>query len=259
MLIAVDIGNSSINIGYFAGAEPVVQKIGVRSVTGEAQYAALFSDFMDRHGLEKKGISCIISSVVPSLTGVVEKGLAQSCDEETADILIVDHGLHTGLEFDVEAPGEIGTDRIANAVAACSLYSPPVAVVDFGTATTVTVVDLELRYIGGAIMPGLGLMNDTLEERTSKLKKVVLEAPSRALGVNTEGCIRTGLFFGTAGGVERILAEIESETGCALTVVMTGGYCPAIEKFIKRPHHVNSYLTLYGLRILHEKNKRMIC
>jgi type III pantothenate kinase len=105
-------------------------------------------------------------------------------------------------------------------------------------------------------MPGLGLMNDTLEEGTSRLKRVVLEAPSRALGANTAGCIRAGLFFGTAGAVERILAEIESETGYALTVVITGGYGPAIERLVRRPHHVNSHLTLQGLKMLHEKNRR---
>ncbi|MEJ2685018.1 MAG: type III pantothenate kinase [Candidatus Sulfobium sp.] len=258
MLIAVDIGNSSISIGYFAGGGLMVQKIDARLPVDAGEYAALVGDFMGRNSLEKEQISCIISSVVPGLTGVVEKGLAQMFGGEITDILTVSHRLNCGLEFDVEAPEEIGADRIANAVAACNFYSLPVAVVDFGTASTVTVVDAELRCLGGSIMPGLGLMNDILEQGTSGLKKVLLEAPERALGANTAGCIRAGLFFGTAGGVERILSEIESETGCALTVVITGGYGPAIERFIRRPHHVNSHLTLLGLKLLHEKNRRMV-
>ena len=252
MLIAVDIGNSSIGIGYFSGDGLVVQKIDAGRRMDAEQYAAVIREFMDRNSLEKEEISCIISSVAPNLTGTVKKGLAQLTGGK-----IVDHRLHSGLKFGVEEPEEVGTDRIANAAAACNLYSPPVAVVDFGTATTVTVVDEECRYIGGSIMPGLGLMNDILEEGTSRLKRVALEAPSRALGVNTDGCILTGLFFGTAGGVERILAEIESETGFTLTVVITGGFAPAIESFIKRPHYVSSHLTLQGLKTLHEKNRRI--
>lgn len=255
MLIAVDIGNSSISIGYFAGRGLDIQKMDARLGTGADEYAARIRDFMDRNGLEKDPVSCIISSVVPSLTETVKKGLSQLFGGESTDILTASH-INSGLEFGVEKPEEVGTDRIANAVAACALYSPPVAVVDFGTATTITVVDSESRYIGGSIMPGLGLMNNTLERGTSMLREVVVEAPSRALGVNTAGCIRTGLFFGTAGAVERILSEIESETDCSFTLVMTGGYGPVMENFIKRPHHLNSHLTLQGLKMLHEKNRR---
>lgn len=258
MLIAVDIGNSSISTGYFAGGGLSVQKIDARLPMDAEKYAALVSGFMDRNGLEKKEISCIISSVVPGLTGAVEKGLAQVAGGEMNDILTVSHRLNSGLEFDVEAPEEMGADRIANAVAACNLYPLPVAVLDFGTASTVTVVDAELRCLGGSIMPGLGLMNDVLELGTSRLRKVLLEAPHRALGKNTAGCIRAGLFLGTAGGMERILSEIESETGCVLTVVVTGGYGPAMEGFIRKPHHVNSNLTLQGLKLLHEKNRRAV-
>jgi type III pantothenate kinase len=255
VLIAVDIGNSSISIGYFAGRRMAVQKIDSRHPMDAAGYTALLRDFMDRNSLENEEISCIISSVVPGLTGIVKEGLAQLSGGEVTDILTVDNKLHSGLELKVKIPEEVGADRIANAVAACNLYPLPVAVVDFGTATTITVVDAEFHYIGGSIMPGLGLMNDTLEDGTSRLKKVVLEAPSRALGANTAGCILAGLFFGTAGAVERILAEIESETGYELTVVVTGGYCPAIERFIRRPHYVNSHLTLQGLKMLYEKNR----
>jgi type III pantothenate kinase len=256
VLIAADIGNSSISIGYFAGGRLTVQKIGSRSLADADECAALVNDFINRNSLENEEISCIISSVVPSLTGIVKEGLAQLSGGEAADILTVDSRLYSGLELKVEVPEEVGADRIANAVAARNLYPLPVAVIDFGTATTITVVDAESHYIGGSIMPGLGLMNDTLEEGTSKLKKAVLEAPSRALGANTAGCILAGLFFGTAGGVERILAEIENETGYALTVAVTGGYCPAIERFIRRPHYVNPHLTLQGLKMLHEKNRR---
>lgn len=255
-MIAVDVGNSSISTGYFSGGGLVVQKIDTDLHMGADKYAAAVAYFMDSSSLEKERISCIISSVVPSLTGAVEEGLAQIAGEEIPDIMRVDYRLHTGLKFDEVRPGELGTDRIASAVAASNIYSPPVAVVDFGTATTITVVDDDYYLIGGSIMPGVGLMNDMLEEGTARLKRALPEAPPRALGVSTDACIRTGLFFGTAGGVERILAEIESEKGFALNVVITGGYAPAIERLIKRPHFSNPHLTLQGLKMLHETNRR---
>jgi type III pantothenate kinase len=256
LLIAVDIGNSSISMGYFDSGKLTVQKVDAGVPLDADKYASLVDDFMGRNNLEKGKISCIISSVVPGLTGTVKQGLARLSGGEVSDIMTVDHRLRSCLELDVYAPEEIGADRIANAVAACRLYPTPVAVVDFGTATTITVVDAELRYIGGSIMPGLGLMNETLEAGTARLKKAGLQGPLRALGVSTEGCIRTGLFFGTAGGVERILGEIERETGCGLTLIITGGYGPAMERFIKRPHHLNPNLTFEGLKMLHEINSR---
>jgi type III pantothenate kinase len=83
-----------------------------------------------------------------------------------------------------------------------------------------------------------------------------MEGPVAALGKDTASCIRSGIFLGTAGAVERILAEIEKETGRSLTTVVTGGYGPLISKYLKRPHDINPYLTLEGLRLLHAKNRR---
>jgi type III pantothenate kinase len=150
---------------------------------------------------------------------------------------------------------ELGADRIAGAVGACALYNPPVAVVDCGTATTITVVDRDANIIGGSIMPGLGLMNDMLEKGTSKLNSIVLGPPVTALGKDTEGCIRSGLFYGTGGAVERVLSEIEREAGCRFKLVITGGYGPMLAGFIMRPHELNPNLNLEGLKILYEKNR----
>jgi type III pantothenate kinase len=105
-------------------------------------------------------------------------------------------------------------------------------------------------------MPGLGLMNNSLDLGTSKLRKIDMEAPDAALGKDTAGCIRSGILFGTAGAVERILAEIEKEMGLSLMTVVTGGYGPLISQYLKRPHDINTHLTLEGLRLLHAKNRR---
>ncbi|MBI5640928.1 MAG: type III pantothenate kinase, partial [Nitrospirae bacterium] len=127
--------------------------------------------------------------------------------------------------------------------------------IDFGTATTITVVDREAACIGGAIMPGVGLMNEMLEKGTSKLRRVLLEPPQTALGKDTSGSILSGLFYGCAGAVERILSEIEKETGLSLHVVVTGGYGGLMAKYIMRSYDSQPLLILRGLKLLYEKNR----
>ena len=255
MLIAVDIGNSSINIGYFADKGLLVQRIDTHPLKDSGEYLSLIRNFLRQNCVEKGSLGGIISSVVSSHTSVFSEVLKRLSGTEETVLLTVSHEMNSGLTFRVPKPERVGTDRIANAVAAVELYGSPVAVADFGTATTITVVDREREFVGGSILPGLRLMNSALNAGTSQLKEVAIEAPLRALGVDTSECIRSGLFYGTAGAVERILKEIEEETGVSLKVVLTGGYARAVGRLLKRIHEVNSYLTLEGLRILYGKNR----
>ncbi len=256
MLIAVDIGNSSINIGYFTATGLSVQKLPTHPARSSSEYAAAVEGFLALNNIEKRGFSVIISSVVASRTAVVVKAFKRLSPAGKTGITIATNRLRSGLKVTVEAPNELGTDRLADAVAAFELYKAPVAVLDFGTATVLTVVDEHANCTGGAILPGIGLMSDSLARGTSKLKRVAPKAPRSALGRDTGGCIRSGIFFGTAGAVERILAEIEAETGRTFAVVVTGGYGHLVAKFLCRPHELKPYLVLEGLKILYEKNRR---
>jgi type III pantothenate kinase len=254
MLIAVDIGNSSINIGYFLNLGLLIQKVATHPLLSDNEYSEIMSDFLRQNHIAKKGISCIISSVVASHTAVLINAVERlQVDKE--NILVVSHKMAAGLNLKVKMPEELGADRLANAVGAYAVYNQAVAVVDFGSATTITVVGKNADLIGGSIMPGIGLMNDVLAERTSKLARVFLEKPEAALGQDTIGCVRSGLMIGTAGAVERILEEIERETGYRFRVIVTGGHAHLVEPFIKRPHEVNLMLTLEGLRVIYAKNR----
>jgi type III pantothenate kinase len=256
MLIAVDIGNSFINIGYFTDMSLIVQKIETHPLKDVNEYKMILRDFLFQNHIENNCFSVIISSVVYSRTPVLKEVFSALSDKKSdRDVLLVSHKMNTGLRFRVNSPEELGTDRIVNSVGAWDIYKAPVAVVDFGTATTITVVGNDAHFIGGSIMPGLRLMNDMLFRGTSKLKKIVLEPPSAALGADTSGCICSGLFYGTAGAVERVLDEIEKETHCTFNVIITGGHCAIMDKFIRRAHDTEPHLTLKGLKILHEKNK----
>ncbi|MDH5203789.1 MAG: type III pantothenate kinase, partial [Nitrospirota bacterium] len=116
-------------------------------------------------------------------------------------------------------------------------------------------VGKDANYIGGAIMPGIGLMNESLSKGTSKLSEVTLSTPGCALGTDTIKCIQSGLFYGTAGAIERLLYEIENECGFELNVVVTGGYGAMISKFLRRGHSVRQHLTLEGLKIIYMRNR----
>jgi type III pantothenate kinase len=255
MLIAVDIGNSSINIGYFTSKGLLVQRVDTYPLRSSEEYLLIICDFLQQERVEKNILGGIISSVVAGHTSVFSEALLRLFGNEEAALLTVSHKMDSGLGFKVYAPEKIGTDRIANAVAARQLYGIPVAVVDFGTATTITVVGRDGDFLGGAILPGLRLMNSALSTGASQLQGVILDVPARALGIDTAGCIRSGLFYGTAGAVERILTEIEEEEGLNLKVVLTGGYSPVMSGFVNRKHEMNVNLTLEGLKVLYGNNR----
>ncbi|UCE79034.1 MAG: type III pantothenate kinase [Nitrospiraceae bacterium] len=255
MLIAADIGNSTIKIGYFTDSGLIVQKLRTNMHARASEYSTAMNAFMADNNIEKKNINGIISSVVDGLSERMGSALRGFSGDRDMAVLTVNHRMNTGLHFRIAEPGELGADRIANAIGAYEILNSPVAVLDFGTATTVTVVNQDAEYLGGSILPGIGLMNKMLGQGTSKLEQVSLEPPQSALGKDTAACIRSGLFFGTAGAVERIIAELEEENHCGLSIVMTGGFSGAMDSFIGRPHVMHPHLTLEGLKILYEKNR----
>ena len=251
MLIAIDIGNTKINIGFFTESGLLVQKMDAHPLLSTEKYIAIANRFIKENNIENPPEGIIISSVVPGHTRVLRKALKGLTGKEP---LIVSCKLRTGLKFNIPNPEKLGADRIANAAGAYECYKCPVAVVDFGTATTISIVDKKATYIGGAIMPGIRLMNESLAQGTSKLSEVHLKPPVSALGNNTVRCIQSGLFYGTAGAVERILSEIEKEAAIKLKFVITGGYGGLISNFLEIKHNFSPDLTLEGLRIIYKRN-----
>lgn len=252
MLLAFDIGNSLINIGIFKAEGLRVQKLDTHPLKNPESYASKIRDFFPEIYVERTALGVIISSVVEGHTEV----LAEACKcLMPEDLIILNSKIGTGLVFDIPRPEELGTDRIANAVAAYELCKAPLAVLDFGTATTISVVGKNANYMGGAIIPGIGLMNESLARGTSKLSAVSLSPPEAALGTDASQCIQSGLFYGTAGAVERLLCEMEEEIGFELKVVVTGGYGNMISGYLTREYILNQNLTLEGLEIIYMRNR----
>jgi len=251
MIIAVDIGNSSINIGFFDAHALFVKRIDTKQLMSPSEYIETLGKFKREINMDKLPAGSIISSVVPGYTSTWRETIKGFTGVEP---LIVNYKMDTGLHFDIPEPEQLGPDRIANAVAAYELYKCPVAAVDCGTATTISITGRKKNYIGGAILPGIRLMNESLARETFALSEIPLVPPESALGIDTEKCIQSGLFYGTAGAIEKILNTIEKAIGYRLKIVITGGYGGIIHTFIRRKHSLRPYLTLEGLNILYIKN-----
>ena len=155
-----------------------------------------------------------------------------------------------------ENPHEVGADRIVNSIAALTRHGAPVIVLDFGTATTFDVVGPGGAYLGGVIAPGLGVSAEALFEKAARLHHVDVRRPECIIGRNTEESVRSGLFHGYCALVEGLVRRIRSELGHEAPVVATGGLAPVFEPELAFLEEVDLGLTLEGLRLIWEKNRR---
>ena len=207
MLLAYDVGNTTIAIGLFRGRK-LVKSWKIKTDSGKTgdEYASLLLDLMRISGLEPgKVTGAIISSVVPPLTPVIEEVCRNSF---AAAALVVGPGLKTGMPILYENPLEVGADRITASVAAFEKYGGPVIVVDFGTATTFDTVSAKGEYLGGAIAPGVQIAAEALYLKTARLPRIEIRKPKRAIGRTTVASMQSGLYFGYVGLVTNTIAEI---------------------------------------------------
>lgn len=257
MLLAFDVGNTNVVLGLYEGDKLLdFWRISSTSHRTADEYAMLCFNFFAHKGYEKSQISCaIISSVVPNKTDTLSRMLKKYFDITP---LVVGHGLKTGLSMRYENPKELGADRVVNAVSAVHQYGYPLIIIDFGTATTFCVIDQEGNYLGGAITAGIGISMEALFEKTAKLPKVSLQAPKKAIGRTTTTAMQSGLVYGYAGMVDKMvarLAEEISENPKTMKVVATGGRAEEIclhSDFVKV---VDPFLTLSGLQLIAQKNR----
>jgi type III pantothenate kinase len=167
--------------------------------------------------------------------------------------VIVEAGVKTGMPVLYENPREVGPDRIANAVGAFDIYGGPTVIVDFGTATTFEAVSAKGEYLGGAIVPGIEISLDALFGRAALLRRVELVEPRNVIGKTTVESVQSGAVYGFSALVDGLVHRFEKELG-ECTVVATGGLGGLIASLSTTIQHVEPWLTLHGLRLIHEKN-----
>ena len=253
MVLAVDIGNSNVVIGCFEGEDiRLLERMSTNRNSTALEYAVLIKTVLELNGLEKVAFEGgIISSVVPAVTNMVKAAIEKLTGNPP---LVVGPGLKTGLKIMIDNPAQLGSDRVADAVAAVSEYPCPLITIDMGTATTISVIDKNQNFIGGVIMPGLRISAESLSSRTSQLPQISLDPPKKAIGRNTIDCMRSGIVLGCAATIDGIVEKIEQELGYPCTVVSTGGHANIVIPYCKRQIIVDEKLLLKGLMILYRKN-----
>lgn len=253
MLLAVDVGNTNIALGFFDG-ERLLADYRLHTddrATGD-ELGVLVTDLLARSDVAPDDVHAVaVSNVVPTLQRAVERVSRGYFNREP---MTLGPGVRTGIRIRVDDPREVGADRIANAVAARHLYGVPAILVDFGTATTFDAISADGDYLGGAIAPGIQISHDALVRHAALLRRVELVAPPAAIGRNTTSSMQAGIVFGYVGLVEGLVTRFRAELGGEARVIATGGTAEQLAPLISSIELVDERLTLTGLRLIYEQN-----
>ena len=256
MILVMDVGNTNIKMGVYDG-DKNIESFRVATdlrKTGD-EYGAIVSSLLSRKGLGFSDIDGVImSSVSPALNYTLEHMCRYYIGIKP---LLMAPGIKTGLSIKYDNARELGSDRIVNAVAAVKKYGGPCIIVDFGTATTFSVVSDKNEFLGGAICTGIKTATDALVENAAKLPRIELEKPPCVIGKNTVTNMQSGAIYGFIGMVDNIVRMIKKELGKDdVKVVATGGMSQLMQYSDKKIIDiVDRDLTLSGLKIIYDLNK----
>lgn len=256
MLLVIDVGNTHITLGLFDGEELTSTfRMTTKQPRTSDEYGMLMMNMFISKGVDTSHIkNVIISSVVPDIMYSLINGVMKYFGIQP---LTVGPGIKTGIRIMITNPKEVGADRIVDALAAYELYGGPVLVVDFGTATTYDLVNAQGDLLGGVTSPGLEISAKALWQEAAKLPKIEIRRPESIIAKDTITSMQAGLVYGYIGQTEYIIKKMREESGFEdLKVVATGGLGRVIAEATDAIQIYDNKLTLKGLRIMYEKNKR---
>jgi type III pantothenate kinase len=256
MLLAINANNTNTVFSVWEGDQ---LKGAWRAATDARRTADEYVVWLDHllalEGLSRSGLTgAIIGSVVPDANFNLVTLCRRYCNSDP--LVVGEPGVVLGAKALVERPEEVGADRLLNTVAAHDRYKAPLIVVDFGTATNFDVVDKDGNYCGGVIAPGVTLSITALHMAAAKLPSVRLRRIDHVIGKDTVACMQSGVFWGYVGLVEGLVARIKKEFGAPMGVIATGGLVPLFEGAISGIDRVDPNLTLWGLRLVYERNRK---
>ena len=260
-LLTVDVGNTQTVIGLYDLSTPGVDaaaglidhwRISTDHDRTADELAATLAGFLQFSGTRLGDLAGVsLCSGVPRVQAMVRILTDRYLDYEP---VVIGPGTKTGMPIRYDNPREVGADRIANAIAAYELYGGPAVIVDFGTGNNYDIVSGDGEFIGGAIAPGIEVSMDALVGRASALSSIELVEPRSVIGKSTVESLQSGAVYGFAASVDGMVARFQAELNDEAVVVATGGLAPVIAPVASTIEHVEPFLTLYGLRIVYERN-----
>ena len=255
MILAIDSGNTNVVFAVQNGTDVQNQWRATTDAERTAdEYMVWLSQLMALDGINPKEIDgAIIASVVPQAL-FNQRSLCRRYFN-TTPLVVGDPGVDLGIEVKVDRPGEVGSDRLVNAVSAHSTYGEALIVVDFGTATTFDVIDEDGAYLGGIISPGVNLSLEALHAAAAQLPRVAIGRPDGVIGKATVPAMKSGIYWGYIGLIEGLVKRIRDEYGSAMKVVATGGLATVFSNGTDVIDHLDPDLTIRGLFEIYRRNR----
>lgn len=254
MILAIDMGNTNIVIGCIDDKQIYFEeRLSTDRSKTALEYAISFKNVLELHNIDSTQIEgSILSSVVPSLTRVVRSAVEKILGKLP---MVVGPGIKTGLNIHMDNPRGVGSDLIVDSVAGIAEYGAPLIIIDLGTATTLSVIDKNRNYIGGAILPGLRLAMEALSAGAAQLYNVSLEVPKNAIGKNTSDCMQSGMILGNAAALDGMIDRMTQELGYDVKVIATGGLASVITPLCRHEIIYDDALLLKGLKLIYDRNR----
>ena len=256
MILAVDVGNTNITMGvYDDKVLKATFHIMTKTPRTSDEYGVLIVQLLNNRGVRIPDLEgSIVASVVPD---VMHSFLGALVRYTKTRPLNVGPGMKTGIRIVTEDTRAIGADRIVDAVAAYEKYGGPVLVLDFGTATTYDLITEKGEFAAGITAPGIRISSEALWTQAAKLPNIAIRKPKSILAQETISSMQAGLAYGQIGQTAYIIKKVKEESGIHdLKVVATGGLGRLIADETDTIDIYDSFLTLEGLRIVYEKNRK---
>lgn len=257
MILVIDLGNSNVTFGCMdeqSGETVFEERIHTDFNNTSVEYAISLKSIFNLHSINPTSlVGAILSSSAPPVTRQVKNAVEMVLGKP---VMEVGPGIKTGVDIKIDDPGQLGPDLLVGAVAGITQYGHPLIIVDMGTATTISVINDQKKFVGGLIMPGVRVSLKGLTSNTAHLPDIAIDAPEKLINGTTVGAMQSGIVYGHASSIDGLIESIWEELGYETAVVATGGFARTVIPCCKHEYIIDSQLLMKGLLILYKKNKK---